>query len=438
MESNRLGNLLLEGNMVREEDLERCLEIQALTGGSRPLGQILVEQNVISAVELNEILQLQEERRAIIPPLVPVQGQGCERFFAAAVAAGATEMILSEGRSTMVRVAGQLRELEEDALDGLEVWQFVRRYMGENALDVLAERRSITQEFHVPHVGRGRIMAFRHCDGACVIVRLQPEHVRSPQEAGLDQNILRCLGAGKGLVLVTGEAGSGITSTMATMLGEIVRKDPQLVLILDETIEYEIPKGNAIVVTRRIGEDSLDYESALSAAIRDDPDVLVVGDVSTPARFDLALRAAEDGRLVIAGLHARSVGAALRRALNFYHSHDVPHIRSTLASVLNCVLRLQLVPDKDAVSQVLATELLVMDRAARAVVRDGSLDRLKLLLNMEGTASGHSMDSSLERLLREDSITFEDSFHLADDKSRLLKRFKDKSAVQEGVKGMRD
>ena len=166
MESTRLGTLLVEGNMVREEDLERCLEIQALTGGSRPLGQILVEQNVISAGELNDILQLQEERRAIIPPLVPVKGQGCARFFAAAVAAGATELILSEGRSTMVRVAGQLRELEEDVLDALEVWQFVREYMGEDALEVLADRKSIAQEFHVPHVGRGRIMAFRHFDGA--------------------------------------------------------------------------------------------------------------------------------------------------------------------------------------------------------------------------------------------------------------------------------
>ena len=100
--------------MVREEDLERCLEIQALTGGSRPLGQILVEQSLISAEALSDILQLQEVRRASVPPLVPVKGDGSERFFAAAAAAGATELILSEGRSTMVRVAGQLRELEED------------------------------------------------------------------------------------------------------------------------------------------------------------------------------------------------------------------------------------------------------------------------------------------------------------------------------------
>ncbi len=416
--------------MVREEDLERCLDIQALTGGSRPLGQILVEQSLISAEELDDILQLQEQRRAVVPPVVPVEGAGSERFFAAAVAAGATELILSEGRSTMVRVAGQLRELEEDVLDAPEVWQFVRQYMGDNALEVLADQKSISQAFHVPHVGRGRIMAFRHFDGACVIVRLQPEHVRTPREAGLDDQVLSCLDQGKGLILITGEAGSGITSTMATMLGEIVKKDPQLILILDETIEYEIPKGNAVVVTRRMGEDSQDYETALSAAIRDNPDVVVVGDVSTPGRFDLALRAAGDGRLVIAALHARSVQAALRRALNFYYSYDVPRIRTMLASVLNCMLRVQLVPDKHGVTQFLATELLVMDQAARSVVRDGPLDRINLLLNMEGTASGHSMDATLEGLLRRGDVTFEDAFHLADDKSRILKKFKGKAAAK--------
>jgi len=179
----------------------------------------------------------------------------------------------------------------------------------------------------------------------------------------------------------------------------------------------------------------LDYESALSAAVRDDPDVLVVGDVSTPERFDLALRAAGDGRLVIAALHARSVAAALRRAFNFYTTYDLLHIRKTLASVLNCVLRVQLIPDKDAVTQVLATELLVMDEAAAAVVREGSLDRLNLLLNMEGTTSGHSMDASLESLLRRGHITFEESFHFADDKSRILRRFKGKDAAKE-LKGV--
>jgi twitching motility protein PilT len=273
-------------------------------------------------------------------------------------------------------------------------------------------------------------MAFRHFDGACVIVRLHPEHVRSPREAGLDQQVLDCLDLGKGLILVTGEAGSGITSTMATMLGEIVKKDPQLILVLDETIEYQIPTGNAVVVTRRMGTDCKDYETALSAAIHDNPDVLVVGDVSTLDRFDLALRAAGDGRLVIAALHARSIQAALRRALNFYCSYDVPRIRTMLAAVLNCMIRVQLVPDKDGVAQFLASELLVMDQAARAVVRGGPLDRLTLLLNMEGTGSGHSMDASLEDLLRRGDVTFEDAFHVADDKSRILKKFKGKAAAK--------
>src|SRR5688572_27344248 len=273
MDDTRLGTLLLEGNVVAEDDLEKCLEIQALTGGTRQLGQILVEQSMISAVELEELLQLQQERRAAALPPLRVNGQGGNRFLRSAALAGASELILSEGRPTMVRVAGQLRTLLPEPLQPPELWQFLRDYMGTEILEILAERRFVSQELHCPGLCRGRIMAFRHFEGACVVVRLHPETPRRAEEAGLTPAVLAALRGGKGLILVTGEAGSGLSSTLASLLQEASLLGPQLILVLDESHEFPAPRGDAIVVRRKVGRDVKNYPSGLQCAIRENPDV---------------------------------------------------------------------------------------------------------------------------------------------------------------------
>ena len=421
MDATRLGTILLEHNVIQEADLERCLDIQMLTGGSRPLGQILVEQGVISADTLESLLKLQEGRRQGAKSAdVRLEG-GSDSFLRAAFSAGANELIVSEGRPVLVRVAGELRNLTSKPVDSPDVWQFVRDQMGADVLDELAERKSVSRDFHTESLGRGRITAFRHFDGVAVIVRLHPEAVRSPKEAGIDESVLEILQSGKGLVLLTGETRSGLTESMATILGEVAKVPSRYVLVLDDNLEYPIPDGGAVVVRRRVGEHVQNYISALKAAIHEDPDVILVGDVSQPETFDLAMRAAEGGHLVIAAVHASSVVTALHRLLNFYPTYDVKRVRTTLASVLKCILTLHLVPDTDSVGQVLASELLLMDDAAREVVRNGKLSSLNLIMSMEGTTSGHSLDRSLLELLSSGRARFADVFSRAQDKTKMLR-----------------
>lgn len=428
MDDTRLGTMLLQGNVVREEDLERCLEIQALTGGSRPLGQILIDQDVISKDDLDELLRLQRERRQVPSPEIHIEPSGVARYLSAAVNAGATELFLSEGKPVMMRLGGQLQMLGDELLEPPELWQFLLDFMGPQALDMLADQRSVTQDYSREGYGRGRMSAFRHFDGACVVVRLHPEEIRSAEEAGISEHVLDGILKGQGLILLAGEAGSGVTSTMATLLKDLVQSYPQLVVVLDENQEYDLPEGNAVVVTRRIGRDIKDYSTGLESAMRENPDVIIVADLSSPRAFDMALRAAEGGRLVIGALPAKTVQAAIRRALNFYPSYDVQRIRNSLASVLNCVLRLQLVPGVTGADQVMASELLVMDQAARNVVRSGSLSQLNLLMSMEHGRSGYSIDVCLEQLLESGAINLEDAFHYATEKGRFLRRARSQPA----------
>ena len=168
----------------------------------------------------------------------------------AAFSCGANELVVSEGRPVTVRVAGQLRNLSSKAVDSPDVWQFVRDQMGPEVLDELAEKKSVTRDFHRAGLGRGRITAFRHFDGVAVIVHIHPEQVRSPKDAGIDKSVLEILNSGKGLVLLTGDPRSDMTETMATIVGEVA-KGSRYVLVLDDDLEYPIPQSSSVVVRRR-------------------------------------------------------------------------------------------------------------------------------------------------------------------------------------------
>ncbi len=420
MDDTRLGTILLEHRVIQEADLERCLDIQLLTGGSRPLGQILVEQGIISGDTLDNLLRLQAgRRRGAQAADVQVDDGSSDNLMRAAFSCGANELVVSEGRPVTVRVAGQLRNLSSKAVDSPDVWQFVRDQMGPEVLDELAEKKSVTRDFHRSGLGRGRITAFRHFDGVAVIVHIHPEAVRSPKDAGIDKSVLEILNSGKGLVLLTGETRSGMTETMATILGEVA-KGSRYVLVLDDNLEYPIPQSSSVVVRRRVGEHVHDYVSALKAAVREEADVILVGDVSDPEAFDIAMRAAEGGHLVIAAVHSPSVVGVIHRVLNFYPTYDIRRVRTTLASVLKCVLSMHLIPDANSVGQTLASELLLMDDAAREIVRNGKLSSLPLVMSMEGTTSGHGLDQSLLRLLKGGKVRFEEVFERAQDKAKML------------------
>lgn len=421
MDDTRLGTILLEHRIIQEADLERCLDIQALSGGSMPLGRILIEQGIITEDILQSFLRFQEgRRRGAKAADVQLDDPRPGEYLAAACRAGANELVVSEGRPLLIRVAGQLRQLTHKPVASPDVWEFVRDQMGPEVLDQLADQKTVSRDFHRAGVGRGRITAFRHFDGVAVVVRMHPETIRTPEEVGLDPAVLEILRGGKGLVLLSGQIRSGLTETMATILGEIAKVPSRYVLVLDDHLECPAPKGGSVVVRRRIGEHVRDYVLALKAAMREAPDAIVVGDVSDPEAFDLALRAAEKGHLVVAGMHAPSVVGALHRVLNYYPNYDVQRVRATLASVLRCVLTLHLVPDTQNVNHVPASELLLLDDAARDVVRNGKLASLGLVMGLKDTTSGHSLDQSLLKLLRDGQARFDDIFICAQDKARIL------------------
>jgi Tfp pilus assembly pilus retraction ATPase PilT len=429
MEDIRLGTILLEGGVVDEAGLERCLAIQALTGGVRPLGQILVEQGLIGTADLQRILDLQRTRVEARSADVPDTDVGCASLLQAARSQHAAEIVVSEGRPVRMRVACEWRQLTSESLRGPEVWEFVRELMGADVLEALAERQFVVQAWDRGDVGRGSATAFRQFEGVAVRVTFAAAQAPTADEASLPASLVQAVQAGKGLVLIVGERGIGRADALAPMVQLAAKESDQYVVVVDdEPLPLPMPSAGALVVRRRYGISPAERAATLRNVVREDPDTLVIADIGSPETFELALRAAEGGRRVIAYMDAGTATAALVRALNFYPTYELPRVRSSLAAVLRAVLVRQMLPDVEHEGTVAATELLLVDDSVREVVRSGELTDLSLLIRAEGSRCGHSLDRCMLELLVAGRVRMEDVFARAEEKAWLLERTKDLQA----------
>ena len=421
MEDTRLGSILLEGGIVQEADLDRCLLIQSMTGGTRPIGEILVEQRLLDAAILKRLLELQRSRVALRRAEIASTDAMSSTLLRDAVANGASEIVVSEGRAVRIRVAGEWRELTSEPVRGPEVWEFVRETMGGEVLEELADRHYVVRPWQDAQYGKGAAMAFRQFDGVAVRLTFVAARAKTAAEAGLPPAIVDLARAGRGLILLVGERGVGRTEVLAPLL-QVCTADAghYAIALCDEPMP--LPEAGALVAFRQLGLSPEDRAASLRTALREDPDVLAIAEVGDPETFDLALRAAEGGRLVLACVDASNVVAALHRVLDFYPAYDVPRVRANLAAALKAVLVRHQLPGAERVECAIASELLTVDDTVRETLRTGDLGNLGVLLRMEGGRCGYSLDQSLLDLLVAGQVRVEDVFLRAEEKAWLFER----------------
>ncbi|HEX5052052.1 MAG TPA: ATPase, T2SS/T4P/T4SS family [Planctomycetota bacterium] len=423
MEDIRLGAILLEGGVVDEAGLERCLAIQSLTGGTRPVGQILVEQGLLDEATLQRLLDLQRSRVAARAAEVTASGGSSTALLESARRNGASELVVSEGRPARILVGNEWRELTGDVLRGPEVWDFVRETMGTEVLEELAEQHHVVRPWRQEGLGRGTATGFRQFEGVAVRIAFAAEG-QTLEQLGLTPAFVDLVGAVKGLLLVVGERGLGRGDVLLPLTRMVAADASSYVVVVDDE-PMELPQGGGLVVRRRYGATPEQRAQSLRNVVREDPDAVVIADVGSPETFEIALRAAEGGRLVVAYLDACNTTAALIRILNFYAAYDLSRIRSSLAAVLKAVLVRHVLPNVDHTGPVVATELLVVDDAVRDVVRGGDINDVSLLLRAEGGRSGHSLDRSMLDLLAAGRVRIEDVFERAEEKAWLLEKTRD-------------
>ncbi|MFO1076943.1 MAG: ATPase, T2SS/T4P/T4SS family [Planctomycetota bacterium] len=406
-----------------ENALEKALAIQAVTGTTQPIGAVLVEQRMIDADTLTRVLEMQrhlfERRAATFTPADTLS----ETLLAAAREAKAAELVVSENRAVRIRVGNEWRACPGEPVTGPQVWDFVREVVGYDVLEAVAEHGSVVRSWSHPTHGGGSARIFRHFEGVAVRIAFAPAPDLTAGDVGLPQAVIDTCRTGRGLILVASERGIGRGAVMSVLARAVSHDSSSMVALLDDE-PLPLADCRSLVVRHRFGATRAERATAVRDAVRYDPDALLVADVGDADVFEISLRAAEGGRLVVGCIDAASVAGTLQRVFDFYRVHDLERVRSSLATTLRAIVTRHAMLHANGSDTVTANELLLVDERVREALRKGDLTNIQLLLRAGDGACGHSLDICMLQLLQSGQIRMADAFARAEEKAWLLERTK--------------
>lgn len=314
---------------------------------------------------------------------------------------GGSDLHLTVGSAPVVRVQGDLLRLEGlPALNGSDVRRLVLGMLTQRQRERFLEEGELATSHAIPGQGRFRVSAFVQRDSVGAVLRLVPGDIPSPEDLGLPDEVIGWADERKGLVLVCGPHGSGTSTTLAALVDRINRSRPCHILTIEQPIEFLHKHQTALVNQREVGEDTVSFERGLRSALRQDPDVLVVGELPDVETIRLALTAAETGQLVLATLRTIDVVKTIEGIVDIFPADQQPQARLLLATTLRGIVVQQLVPALDG-GVALAAEVLLPTSEVTKCIRTGdSAGLLKAIVG--GMTSGMgTMDQSLAELVQE-------------------------------------
>jgi twitching motility protein PilT len=319
-----------------------------------------------------------------------------------------SDLLLVAGAPPAVRLDGKVISLAEGPLDGFEIEEAVLPALAPHAQRQYRESRIADASFRIAGVGRFRINLHRERGRAAAAVRLLPTRVPRLANLNLPGTVELLAQLPRGLVLVGGPTGSGKTTTLAAIVEEINRRDARHIVTIEDPIEYEHQHQGCLIEQVEIGVDAPDFPTALRAALRQAPDVIVVGEMRDPETMKIALAAAETGHLVLSTVHTTDAGSAVSRIADSFPLERQNTIRQELAMALAAVLTQTLLP-KQGGGLVPAAELLMVGYGARQHIRKNALQHLHQEITITRRFGSVTLEESLARLVREGLVEWRDA-----------------------------
>ena len=335
---------------------------------------------------------------------------------------GASDVHVSVGVPIKCRINGTLKDLTSTPLTGADTKALVEQMIPKRLIAGFNETGEADFSYAIIGQGRFRVNIFKQRGSMAFVIRLINVEIPQPEGLGLTQSVIDLTNKKRGLVLVTGPTGSGKSTTLAALINRINENYRHHIITLEDPIEYLHVHKKSIVNQREIGMDTESYAASLRAALREDPNVILVGEMRDLETISTAITAAETGHLVFSTLHTIGAAATIDRIIDVFPPHQQPQIRLQLATLLEAIISQQLMKTADGKGRVAAFEILHANSAIRALIREGKSHQIPSVIQTSRKSGMITMDDSIFELYTAGRISRDEAITFAQDKTALSKR----------------
>ena len=342
-----------------------------------------------------------------------------DEYLKAALKQNASDLHFVSGAPVRSRVHGELGVLMEEHLTTEFVQEAVFEIMDGTTQIAFERDEAADFAYDIPDVSRFRVNAFRHLNGIGAIFRAIPSTALTLEQLNMPPVIHTMCKQTSGMILVTGKTGSGKSTTLAAMIDAINTSMKGHILTIEDPIEFVHKTKSCLISQREIGLHSGSFAEALHSALREDPDVILVGEMRDLETISIAVTAAEMGILVMGTLHTNGAAQTVDRIINSFPADKQAHIRTMISTSLRAVVSQQLLPTKQKAGRIAALEVLINTSAVANLIRQGKLDQLETAMQSGGNVGMKTMDSALMELVEGAYVSGRDAYQQADNKSKF-------------------
>jgi twitching motility protein PilT len=342
-----------------------------------------------------------------------------DEYLKAALAKSSSDLHFISGDPPRVRIHGSLTTLSEDRLTTEGVREALYEIMTGTVQRDFEEHDAVDFAYDIPDVSRFRVNVMRHLNGVGAVFRAIPSKALSLEELDMPEVIHNLCKQNQGMILVTGKTGSGKSTTLAAMIDAINKRLKGHILTIEDPIEFVHTRKGCLISQREVGLHSANFADALKSALREDPDVILVGELRDLETISIAVTAAEMGILVMGTLHTNGSAQTVDRIVNTFPADKQSHIRTMLSTSLRGVVSQQLLPTKGKPGRVAALEVLINTPAVANLIRQGKLDQLETAMQSGGAQGMQTMDSALMHLVETAMVSGKEAYQQANNKSKF-------------------
>ena len=333
----------------------------------------------------------------------------------------ASDIHITVGRAPSLRINGHMFQVDLPKLTFEDTVQYAKSCMDEERFEQLSISGEVDFSMTVPGISRFRVNAFSQRGSIAMVFRVLASNIPTLDSLNFPPIIKQLCDMREGLILVTGPTGSGKSTTVASFINEINSKKDGHILTLEDPVEYVFNHDKCIVNQREIGHDSKSYNNALRAALREDPDVIFIGEMRDIESISIAVTAAETGHLVLSTLHTLGAAKTIDRLIDVFPPHQQQQIRVQVSTALKAVISQRLIPDISHTGRIAAHEIMVVTPAISNLIREGKTASINSCLQMGAALGMQMMDRAIVDLYMQKRISKEDAIEYCLDKDSIQK-----------------